>query len=234
MSFHIESFRLFYGDTRPINITSIRIIEKCLNLESQIGVITSLDWIISNNLRYSNRISADSIVGAIIQELFDYIVDSKSSMRKQQFDSYLYQTFNCFIDHKESIYLHMENIHNHVKDKKLLELLFYHIDKEEDGIGSWYKEGMKQNLLKPCVLQVLRNVKYIWIYAHDYPFSLLEFLSTIQHTSVHKVEILVENILEAISNDFDELKSKYAAKGFDVKIDDDEYGDFEICITKKD
>ena len=146
MYYKLIFFRLFFGDNWPLNIVSIRMIKNKMNLETYIGAITALDCIISGNLFKDNTIYEHSKYRNIIKSLFLYKSDPElSSDNTMEFDPYIYQTFNSFICHKEQIVFEIENIRKYLKDKRLLQLLFYHSVKEKDDsmkrINSWIYNG---------------------------------------------------------------------------------------------
>ena len=120
----LDTFRLFFGYRSPLNIKSIRLIETRMNLESHIGAITALDCIISRNLYRDNAISEHSNYGTIIKNLFDNNDSSQSTASNIRFSPYIYQSFNCFIAHKEKIRICLMNVARYVKDRQLLQLLF--------------------------------------------------------------------------------------------------------------
>ena len=188
----INIFRLFFGDQyQPLNITSIRIIETCSNLEKQISAITALDAIISNN---HNKVSKDSEYGPVLEELFSYSLSSK----QQRYNKYLYQTFQCFVNHKQKIEISIPYIDLCVKDKALRKVLFYDIvckkeDKDNPDISGWIDLNNKENLVKPDLFNIFKNIKEITIIASYgyYPCSLLLLSSIIQSTPATKVTIYV-------------------------------------------
>ena len=199
-----------------------------MNLEQYIGAITSFDSIISNNLIYT--ISEESKYGSILSVLFKYSTDSNLEYSKITLPQYIYQTFNTFRKHKQKITIHMRCIHAYLKDKILLNLLFDNVVQEYNG--SWIEVDNKQNVIKSDVLELLQNVNQIEIkYAYYYPFSLLQFLSNIENTSVNKVSIHIgkEGVSSLKSSTyFDEIRNKYKAKQFEIKLEGD-YVNIDKC-----
>ena len=138
-------------------------------------------------------------------------------------------------------------------------MLFYDIirvdsDYETDkAISCWIDESNTQNLLKPIVFEIFRNVKEIEIRASCYPFSLLILLSRIQNTSVNKVVIKghgdiwsslasklsfdkimtygdrdIRSILESRSS-FKSIVNRFKENEFEIKIDDHDEDKLVIC-----
>ena len=208
---------MFFGDDSPLNVSSIRLIETGVNLESHIAAITALDCIISGSLWPDNAISEDSTHGTVIKNLFDRNDGLKSSTTKIKFSPYIYQSFQCFIAHKTKVKIDIDDVDGYLEDKELLELLFYDLVRKVD-----IEEDVTDNVIKPRLFQVLKNVKEVTINAYDYPFSLIEFLSTIANTSINKVIIKTYvktcSSLKA-SSDFEIIKAKYKAQQFDIAVD---------------
>ena len=212
-------FRLFLGSDRVLNITSIRIIQTNINLKTYIGAITALDSIISGNLSYSNPVSEDSKHCRIIKNLFNHASDAQlSSLDKIKILPYIMETFKTLIQHKEKIDVNIPNVHLYMKEKNLLELLFDDLVRDgKEDIGSWIQSDAKTNLLKPAVFQIFHNVKELHIDARYYPFSLSEFLSRIQDTSIDEVSIDIGNKDLAGSN-WKVIQDQYKEQQFDIDI----------------
>ena len=198
-------------------------IENNLNLESQIAAITALDCIISNSLYENNEISEDSTHCEIIKSLFDNNINPQTSKDKNEVHQYIYQSFQSFVAHKEKIEIRMDCVDENLKEKELLQLLFDDFVKKEDkkDVSSWFAENGNENMIKYCLFEVFKNVKQIYIYERYYPFSLLEFLSRIENTSINKVTIYVRSDTRSSiqsSSYFDTIKSKYTAKQIEINI----------------
>ena len=198
-----------------------------MNLEQYIGAITSFDSIISNNLW--SDIPEESKYGSILSVLFKYSTDSNLEYSKITLPQYIYQTFNTFRKHKQKITINMDDIDRYLKDKILLNLLFDNVVRVR--YGSWIEVDNKQNVIKSDVLELLQNVNQIEIDAYDYPFSLLQFLSNIENTSVNKVSIDIgkKGVSSLKSSTyFDEIRNKYKAKQFEIELEDD-YVNIDKC-----
>ena len=202
-----------------------------MNLEQYIGAITAFDSIISDNIDGSNEIPSESSSGSILSDLFKYYTGSKLEEYKRTFPKYIYQTFNTFRKHKQKIKIDMDFINDYLHDKILLNLLFDNVVRDEDG--SWIEVDNKQNVLKSDVLELLQNVNRIEIdYAWNYPFSLLQFLSNIENTSVTKVSIWIgsKGVFELKSSTyFDKIRNDYKAKQFEIKLEYYQYVYIDKC-----
>ena len=192
-----------------------------MNLEQYIGAITAFDSIISGNLYYDNAILEDSKYGEILSHLFSHYIESKPRNVQIELPSYIYQTFAALIQHKEKIIIDMDDANNYVRDRILVKLLFNDMVKEKDS--SWIDIDNNQNIIKSDVLELLYNVNEMKIRcAFDYPFSLLQYLSIIEKTSLVKVSFVIG--WRAVSSlkswtYFDEIRNEYQAKQFEIKLD---------------
>ena len=227
--------RLFFGDKDPLIIISIIIIQSRSNLKGHIGAITSLDAIISDQLRRKYVISKRSGYDKIFAHLFDYCLGQEMEMK---FNEYLYRTFKCFVNHKDKIDIDMHCIDEYIEDKKVQNLLFYDIISfgmryDNKDISKWMDANNNtQNLLKPIFFDVFKNVKEVKIKVDYlgtgsvYPFSLLSLLSIIQNTEVNKVLIYTEprpdlTIWESLFSisSFDSIVNNFKENQYGIKID---------------
>ena len=221
MLFLLDIYRLFFGDNRfnndPLNIISIRIIKHRSNLKNQVAAITVLDGIISDSL-YANKIEEDSDYATIIKALFE-------DDDRRKLDPYIYDTFQCFIDHKEKMEINMMTLDTYIKDKKLLQLITNDLleVKNKLDISLWINNNdNKDNLIKRRLFEIFHNVKEIRIDVglNRYPFSLLSLLSNIQNTSIQKVTIVSYNSFKPLSSSsyFDGIKEEYKTRQFGMNI----------------
>lgn len=214
-------FRLFFGDNSfnkdPLNIISIGIIAQRSNLKTQVAALTVLDGIISDSL-YGNKIKKGSQYGGIIKALFE-----SNGGKQKKLNPYIYDTFQCFIDHKEKMEINMMTLDEYIKDKQLLDLIANDLMeiKDKSDISLWISER-KENLIKSRLFEIFENVNEIRIDVglNRYPFSLLSFLSNIENSSIKKVTIMSYIAFKplSLSSSFNEIRKKYKEKKYDIKI----------------
>ena len=168
-------YRLFFGDSDPLNISSIRIQETSSNLEKLVKPITTLDQIISNNVYNKNKIEDNPGSFSMVSSLFGYYL-SRSLVEKVVCNTYILKSFQCFVNNKQEIRVYLYKLDNYCSNKGLLGLLFSKLVQETS-----VKEK-DQNLLKRDALKVFKNVNYLYIYCADYSFCLSSFLSVIEGT----------------------------------------------------
>ena len=174
--------RLFFGDNdHAINVSSIRIIEHNLNLESAIGAITALDNIISNKIYGRiHTISSASGYGSKLSVLFDSALRGTKGKKLNQ---YVFDTFLCFAKNKTKIDINIDKLASYVQDKALVNLVFHEVDKNDDET----KEENLKNLIRPQMFQIFDNVQEIAIDTGGYyKFSASRFLSLIENTKINK------------------------------------------------
>lgn len=247
-------FRLFYGyRDEGLNIISIRIIENHLNLKTTISAITALDNILTNNVDDHHKISGDQSYGRIISHLFDYALTDNPSNQQFPMHPYIYDTFKCFANHKTKIDIQLHNINNYVEDRKLLDLLFHSLVKEEVTSNNEYVEVRnRQNLLKGYLLKIFKNVEEINITASSsvpdygkfvYPFSILLLLNVIDDTKINKFKINVDrntdlNVIGWLgsiekSKLVTSIVRMYKERGYGIKVNKGFFGYLDLVITKK-
>ena len=225
-------FRLFFGDPDkidPLVIASIRMVEDQINLESYVAAITALDNVLSNNLFNDNEITKDSKQGIIIKHLIKHHVNLQSTTSKRQLPSYVYQTFESFVNHKRKIDIDINNANTYIEDEELSEELFDNLAKgwrRDHSVTAWVDAKSDKNLIKSSVLRMFINVKDVIITGtYRNAFSLIGFLSRIQNTSIKNVTIHVEpevcSFLKS-STEFKLIKTEYEAKKFNIKVDNDQ------------
>ena len=224
-------YRLFFGSKHAINVTSIRMIENNLNLETVIGEITALDNLISGK-RPQTRYKYDSKLRA----LFDYILHGK---RKSKWNQYIFDTFRCFVRSKTKIEINISRVTPFIENEvelALLNLIFNKLNNKNDELMD---DGNVTNLTRPEIFQIFENVGEITLRtAHDYKsfgmscaaiteygFSLFGFLSIIKDTRIKKATIYGEALSHHkgwISGLWtaheEEIVAKYAAGNFSVKF----------------
>ena len=230
---HNKIYRLFFGDFRPLNLASIRIIQSNLNLRKYIQAITAFDCILSANIHSTNKIPKTARYGEIVSHLMADALDndSRTSDNDRKLHRYIYQTFKTFIQNKEKLEIDIYNISQYVKDRKLSGLFFDSIVKYKlsgtPDITSWlYMEDvLKQNMIKSQIFELLPNIKEIHIFFKFgyYPFPLLALLSRIENTSINKVRICIGerkpcSLLDKCPG-FPIIQDKFKEKQFEIKID---------------
>ena len=220
------------GEEYPLNISTIILQSSCSNLESFIKPLTILDNILSNNVYRSNIISDNDKNVSILSCLFS------SCLSKQQYvgNQYIWNIFNSFINHKQEIKIHIDQLDEYCENKQLLQLILSEIVKQEEYKEEYCSDKYKnKNLLKPQILSIFKNVTYLYIDCDSYPLSLESLLSLINNTQIKKVEINGEYWLRKVKemSSFNNILSKYKVANFNMEFDEDdeEFGTYDEVLT---
>lgn len=236
ISGNVLLYRLFFGYQNgsgdPLHIKSIRKVKSNMNLEEPIGAITALDSLLTADTTANSLKGMDNKKASIIKELIEYKLISG---KKQIFDKYVYDTFECFINHKETIsfipyYFYEENM----KDEKLLDLLIYEYKdtKRLTNVISWDDVDDRRNLMKPEIFQVFTNLKTINV-SIEYPVSLLALLSMIKDTSVENVAMpVIASTLFPSSSVLKSIESEYKKEGFVMLTEEPFTGFYRLIFAR--
>ena len=170
---HVYIFRLFMGGpdgAHPLMISSIILQSTASNLRKLIGPLTILDNILSLNVgeRNDNIIPNDDKSVSVLSGLFSSMISGKP----YDGNKYIWNTFNAFILKKQEIRINLYQIWYSCKDKEFLKVLFSDLIVREGysklitGVDYdydlWIKNA-KQNLFKPDIVKLFKNVKKISI-----------------------------------------------------------------------
>ena len=178
--------------------------------------ITILDHIISNNVRWNNEIADSAEDVSILKRLFGYYL-SPWSQGKIKGNQYIFDTFQCFANHKETIKINIAYLDWYCHNKDLLALLFDKIINTRYNPSS---DSLTQNILRKDVIKIFKNVKTLRIWAGDYKLSLLSLLSLIDGTQITEVKIYNAYWIGAInsSSSINDIVNKYKNANYEVKI----------------
>ena len=231
--------RLFFDTEYPLNVASIRIIQDRLKFEEPVAAITAFDYILSNiklPSMYDHEL-IDEKYGRIIGHLINYTVKEEEA----RFHPYIYETFQCFADHKEKIQISLL-LWRSKMHKDFSKMLVHNImpnqilspfnrtlsgfnrsrgGKTAKNYNGWLCHYSTNNLIKFRLFEVFRNVNELLIEAQDYPFSLILFLSTIENTAVKRVTIrttLKDSLPSPKSLEFNSLQRRFNIKGFTIRL----------------
>ena len=198
-----------------LHIKSIRLMETSQNFEKVISAMTALDILISDVLLPSTYKH-----GKIISSLFNHILNDELD---QKFNPYIIETFKLFAANKQKIYIDLCELdrYNKQDDGTLVNLIVNEL--KAFGYFDEYSECEMNmgniNILKPQLFDIFKNVNYLEIHTDIYKgylFSLTEFLSVIEDTTVNEVWIkggFMKQLWQSSSAIFIET---YAKKNFDI------------------
>ena len=142
--------------------------------------MTALDNCVSNNL--TNEISASDKYGKKLKVLFNWALNGKL---EKKWNTFVYDTFQCFIKNKKKISIDMFMIQKYVHDEDLLNLMFYSTPKTQVMEGT-----LLTNLIRPIMFKIFENVEEIEIISDwNYGFSLFGFLDIIKKTKIKTATI---------------------------------------------
>ena len=141
--------------------------------------------------------------------------------------------FHCFANHKTQILLSLFDLDKYVHDKRLIDLLCYDLVKQviycdvplKDQISCWIDNtDNKQNVIKPHLFQIFKNITYLFIGATDHPFSLLSLLKVIKDTSINAIKISTDEEIWPfikVSSMYRLIEEEYRIEGFEIEIHPD-------------
>ena len=114
--------------------------------------------------------------------------------------------------YKTKFWLNIKKLNLFCKNKRLLKLLFHDFISTKTDIsdtGSIMNEN--QNLLKPEVLRIFKNVTKLKIICGEYPIALESLLTLIIQNNIEEVELHGEKWLLSVKleTSFDLISSKY-------------------------
>lgn len=198
--------------TYPLTISSIRLQSTSRNLEALITPLTILDNILSDNVSMHDRIANNSKVVPVLRPLISSIISREEYLGNQ----YVWSTFNTFILNKREIEVDLMALNTFCQNEDLLRLIFFNL---VQGRGELPKEE-NQNLLKPDILKLFKNVTYLEINCTDYPLSLRKLLDLIKGTQITKVQINGQYWLSAVQKSyfFEDIVNEYEKSNFKMEF----------------
>ena len=223
-------FSLFMGTTSdvawPLNISSIILQSTSSNLESLIGPLTILDNILSENVNIDNIIFDNSKAVSVLSYLFSSILSGKEYVGNK----YIWNTFNTFIMSKKDIFVRIAKLDKYCLNKNLLALIFSDLIKNDDDDNRAMIINKNQNLVKPEILKIFKNVTYLRIHCKKYPLSLESLLSLINGTQIKTVVIDDPGstwLSSVKSSSFADVSSKYKKANFKMEFE----GEYKLVIS---
>ena len=209
-------------------------IESSKNYEDVFGAMCLLDQCLSNEKPEQKYISGKYI--KILRRLLDHKLDEKE---ERKFDEYIYDTFDCYINHKQKFEINFDLV-NSVKNKDKLDklnVIFCSLVMKKDKIRG--KDDFA-NLLRKELFTIFTNVAEMRIDVNEYwTISILELLSVIESTSLQQVRISMtandeETWLKVLwESSSQELKNKANMMNFNIKFSTNiEWNQHQIIIRK--
>ena len=178
-------FRLFFGDSNPLFLSSITIIETASNLSKLITPLTYLDNILSDNVNPDNIIPSNPAHFTVIRTLFSSSSPSSSSSSSSLSYKYIYSTFNTFKNNKKTIKICPSDLDDFCKNKELLSLVCNKLDYNIDPSSC-----IDENLPKKELLKIFNHTTDLEINTDpSYGFSLDSLISLINGTNIKRVII---------------------------------------------
>ena len=218
------------GYTGRLNISSIRIRSTSSNLGAVIKCMTVLDIILGGKFA---EIPETQNVTSTLKHLFSAF----SSDGQRIANKYVENTFQSFMDHKDTISINFRQLKEQCKNKDLLDLFCTEIVRVYYDHESKYakRHGLEddklkqlivtsnQNMLKPYILKLFKNVTCLEFYSMDlnskwYPFSLESLLSLIIGTNIKKVKITGHGWLRKLrdSTSWENISKQYQEANFSL------------------
>ena len=102
---------------------------------------------------------------------------------------------------KKEFQIDLKSLDLHCKNKALLKLLFYDfITTKTDKYDGYLILNKNQNLLKPEILKIFKNVTELQIYCGEYPIALESLLPLITQNNIKKVDIYGGNWIASVQS----------------------------------
>ena len=224
---YISICRLFMGEIDsekyPLTIKSIILQETSTNLESLMEPITILNNILTNNVYGGNEISNDSSYCQVLNSLFSSFLSEQQYTENQ----YICNAINAFFVNKQEINIFFRHLMQYCHNKNLLNLIFG--DLIEMSTKDWSKkydvmiQKKNQNLLRPIMLKLFKNVTYLHISCWSFPLSMKALLKLITGTQIKKVEIYGKHWIRAVKAwpSLYNITKKFSDKNFDMQFNYD-------------
>ena len=217
--------RLFVGGDSPIKMESIRIRRTLQNYEDFISALCYLDRMISGAHLEESK---DEYV-LLISDLMNNII-GKKTIRK--YDSYIYDTFECFIINKRQMVLDLPELYKVKTNNKMIDLIMNGMERNRYWERKERGDNDATNLFVCEIFKVFKNIKNIIIITttdnglYCYTFSIVLLLWLIESTSVEK--LIVKAVCYWNGNEYDSwlhllwnksssfLKQQYQQKNYDI------------------
>ena len=186
--------RLFMGGFYPMGVESVRLIRSNKNFEEIMTALSCLDMMMSTEIYpgFWKKIKQKHV--KIVKHLF-----SKSAA-ENQFDEYIYETFECFIRSKQQIIVNVPDLNLEEVNDEMRKLMMHRIEPDEkaksgrNGYGPRRGEDMT-NLIKKEFLNTFKYVKKIQFNICDhynlYRIGLGSLLKIMNGTQIQEVILQV-------------------------------------------
>ena len=187
--------------------------EKLIKILYCFDSITSGQWV--DDKLWNNMTKSDV---NILSHLFD-IYCSKEHNRK--YDGYIYQTYQCFIKHKQQIHIRLYYIDDINEDMR--NLIMHPMEDDDKSIGRIC--GDVTNLFRKKLLEIFHYATKIVFDLSDYNYvyriSLESLLSIIEKSSVEEIVLVLGyqsdyNKLCSIYPLSEELKERYNKAKYNI------------------
>eukprot|EP01084_Bolivina_argentea_P103110 184715_1 len=181
-----ENERLFFGGRFKLEIESVRIRDigkegkKWRNYGTVMNALYSFDSMLSGDCSMKTKIKGKDIDTLV--SLMNYFLEKDLN----KFDKYVSDTFYLFCNGKTQITLNLDDVYHNITKPKFIQLLMYSVRQWKTSGKISYFDAMykKDNLFKPMLFQLFKQLKEIIIYAQPaYLFHLRQFLSIITSSS---------------------------------------------------
>ena len=231
--------RLFFGGFKCIAIQSIRLMQNNKNFEQLIKILYCFDSITSGidiDYELGKKITKSDV--NILKHLFD-IKCSKQDSRK--YDGYIYQTYQCFIKHKQQIHINMWFIEDINEDMR--NLIIHPIKNDYESVVR--SCGDVTNLFRKKLLEIFHYATKIVFdlssLSFRYRISLESLLSIIEKSSVEEIVLVLGkqeyyNKLCSIYPLSEELKERYNKANYnisDLKQNAGSNNKYVVCVIRK-
>ena len=205
--------RLFMGQHHYVHIRSIILQSTATNLKSLIEPLTTLDNVLHWNARLF--ILSNPKVVPVLRHLFTCVLSEQRYVGNE----YIWNTFNTFVMNKTYISVNIDALDYRCMNKELLKLIFHDFGKGDPAIAT----DKNQNLIRPEILSIFKNVTQLSIQCVEYPICLDSLLSLIKGRQIKTVGIYGDRWLPSLKSTalFEDISEKYREHNFKIEFGKD-------------
>merc|ERR1712228_821348 len=223
-----EDERLFFGGFFRIKVVNLRLLETNENMKQFVSAIFYFDLLLTGAALWNIKTNKNDFF--IIEALMNQSLKKQTNVT---LPSFICDCFQAFTQNKKQIILNLYYL-NEYCDERINDLLFYSLDKRSYNEEIKREDVDQDNLIRLDMLSLFPNIKTLIIQSTDYDgehsfsFSLMALLNVISQCYVNEIIIKSKesydgynyyNWIKSLwSSDEQILKKEYAAKGYEIEM----------------
>merc|ERR1712150_132293 len=185
--FKEEDECLFFGVAWKIRIVSVLMIRAARNYGNFCRVMFLLDAMLNGTRIRTEEVNVKPNDGVFLQHLIDYVMGNIAADH-DRYDPYIYDCFEAYARNKQGINIFTYVLTDYCFPSYLSNIIMYSVTNK--------KEKEMDNILRPIVLKIFPNLRFISILcSSEHSFSLNQFCSLysqkvlMEHGQIKKVQI---------------------------------------------